>query len=73
VVQKFMDEIINELSRGNRLEFRDFGIFETRDRAGRQAHNPKTLQPVQVPPSRTVKFKLGRVMKAKLQGRTKTA
>ena len=67
VVQKFLDEIINELGRGNRLEFRDFGVFETKDRAARIAQNPKTLQRVHVPPRRTVKFKVGRVMKQRLQ------
>ncbi|MGC9453371.1 MAG: HU family DNA-binding protein [Phycisphaerae bacterium] len=67
VVQSFLDEIINELGRGNRLEFRDFGVFETKDRAARIAQNPKTLQRVHVPPKRTVKFKVGRLMKDKLQ------
>ncbi len=66
-VQSFLDEVINELGRGNRLEFRDFGVFETKQRAARIAQNPKTLERVQVPPKRTVKFKVGRLMKQKLQ------
>lgn len=66
VVQQFLDEIIGELGRGNRLEFRDFGVFETKLRKARRAQNPKTLQPVEVPEKRTVKFKVGRLMKAKL-------
>jgi integration host factor subunit beta len=66
VVQSFLDEIVDELSRDNRLEFRDFGIFETRTRSSRIAQNPKTLERVQVPPKRSVKFKMGRMMKAKL-------
>ena len=66
VVQQFLDEIIDELGRGNRLEFRDFGVFETKERAARIAQNPKTLQRVSVPPKRTVKFKVGRMMKLKL-------
>ena len=67
IVQSFLDEVIMELGRGNRLEFRDFGVFETKKRAARIAQNPKTLQRVQVPPKRTVKFKVGRLMKQKLQ------
>ena len=67
IVQGFLNEIINELGRGNRLEFRDFGVFETKERAARIAQNPKTLQRVEVPPKRTVKFKVGRLMKIKLQ------
>src|SRR5512142_2441971 len=66
IVQQFLDEVISELGRGNRLEFRDFGVFETKLRKARRAQNPKTLQPVEVPEKRTVKFKVGRLMKQKL-------
>ena len=67
VVQHFLEEIINELGDGNRLEFRDFGVFEIRERAARIAQNPKTMEKVPVPPKRTVKFKVGRLMREKLQ------
>ena len=67
IVQSFLSEIISELGNGNRLEFRDFGVFEVKSRAARIAQNPKTLERVQVPPKRTVKFKSGRMMKIKLQ------
>src|SRR5438093_13270238 len=70
VVQQFLDEIIAELGKGNRLEFRDFGVFETKLRKARRAQNPKTLQPVEVPEKRTVKFKVGRLMKQKLSDLT---
>jgi len=66
ITQAFLDEIISELCRGNRLEFRDFGVFETRTRAARIAQNPKTLERVEVPAKRTVKFKMGRLMKQNL-------
>lgn len=66
IVQSFLDEVINELAEDNRLEFRDFGVFETRTRAARDAQNPKTLEKVRVPPKRTVKFKMGRLLKQKL-------
>ena len=66
-VQSFLDRVIDELSRGNRLEFRDFGVFEIRDRAPRVAQNPKTLERVPVPAKRTVKFKVGRLMKVALE------
>ena len=67
VVQAFLDEVTRELGHGNRLEFRDFGVFEIRQRAARLAQNPKTLQRVHVPPKRAVKFKMGRLMKVRLQ------
>jgi len=66
IVQQFLDEVVNELGKGNRLEFRDFGVFETKLRKARKAQNPKTLEPVEVPEKRTVKFKVGRLMKQRL-------
>jgi integration host factor subunit beta len=63
VVQGFLDEVINELGKGNRLEFRDFGIFDVRERAERVAQNPKTLERVMVPAKRTARFRVGRLMK----------
>ncbi len=66
VIQAFLDQITTELMKGNRLEFRDFGVFEARTRASRVAQNPKTLQRVRVPSKRTVKFKMGRLMRQNL-------
>ena len=66
VMQNMLDTMIVELGRGNRLEFRDFGVFEVRVRAAHVAQNPKTLEKVRVPAKRTVKFKIGRVMKRTL-------
>lgn len=66
VIQAFLDEITIELCKNNRLEFRDFGVFETRTRAARIAQNPKTLERVKVPAKRTVKFKMGRLMRENL-------
>ena len=62
VVQEFLDSVIDDLAKGNRLEFRDFGVFETRTRAARTAQNPKTLKKVEVPAKPTVKFRAGRLM-----------
>jgi len=67
VIQRFLDEIIEELSRGNRLEFRDFGVFEPKSKAHRVARNPRTGDKVEVPQKITVKFKVGRLMKKKIQ------
>ena len=66
IIQTFLDEVTEELCQDNRLEFRDFGVFETRTRAARVAQNPKTLERVEVPAKRTVKFKMGRLMRERL-------
>ncbi len=66
VIQMFLDEIVQELARGNRLEFREFGVFEIKERAARKAQNPRTLEKVHVPSKRVVKFKVGRLMKERV-------
>ncbi|QDU68861.1 HU family DNA-binding protein [Engelhardtia mirabilis] len=66
IVQKFLDEIIDELAHGRRLEFREFGVFEVKERAARRAQNPRTLEKVEVPSKRVVKFKVGRMMRERV-------
>lgn len=66
-IQEFLDQVIGELKKGNRLEFRDFGVFEVKERAARVAQNPKTLERVTVPAKRTVKFKVGRLMRDSIE------
>jgi integration host factor subunit beta len=66
ILQRFLDEIILELASGNRLEFREFGVFEVKQRAARRAQNPRTLEKVNVPAKRVVKFKVGREMREKI-------
>lgn len=68
VIQSFLNSIIEELAEGNRLEFREFGVFESRERAARLAQNPRTLEKVPVPAKRIVKFKVGRLMRKKVAG-----
>ena len=68
ILQQFLDEVAEELSQGNRLEFRKFGVFEVRKRPGRMAQNPKTLEKVEVPPKWVVKFKVGNVLKKRVEG-----
>ncbi len=66
ILQRFLDEIIEELASGNRLEFREFGVFEVRERAARRAQNPRTLEKVSVPAKRVVKYKVGRLMRERV-------
>lgn len=66
IIQQFLDEVIRELGNGNRLEFREFGVFEIKSRAARRAQNPRTLEKVSVPAKKVVKFKVGRLMKQRV-------
>lgn len=72
IIQSFIDEIIAELGKGNRLEFREFGVFELKERAPRKARNPQTGESVYVPAKRVVHFKPGRMMKEKVLGQPAT-
>ncbi len=66
ILQRFLDEIILELAKGNRLEFREFGVFEIKERKARRAQNPRTLEKVDVPAKKVVRFKIGRLMKERV-------
>ena len=66
VVQQMLDDIVDELAHGRRLEFRDFGVFETVRRKPRVARNPRTGLAVRVPAKTVVHFKQGRIMKGRV-------
>jgi integration host factor subunit beta len=67
VIQAFLDQVVVELAKGNRLEFRDFGVFDTVLRKARTALNPKTLEKVPVPERTVVKFKVGRHLRDRVE------
>ena len=69
VVRQFLDEIVADLARGNRLEFRDFGVFETKTTPSRMAQNPRTLEKIRIPAKRRVVFRPGRAVKMRLNDR----
>jgi len=67
VLQKALDGIVAALAAGDTVEFRNFGVFETRTRKPRIGRNPR--QPgreYKIPKRRVVKFKPGRVMRAQV-------
>jgi len=70
VVQQFFNGIIAELVKGNRLELRNFGVFETKTTPPRMARNPRTLKKIRVPAKRRAVFKMGRMMKERMNGQT---
>ena len=67
VVQLFLDEIIAELAKANRMEFRNFGVFDTRLQPPRKARNPRTDELVEVPAKAVVSFKVGKSMQRDAQ------
>lgn len=66
IVQKTFDAIIESLVRERRIELRNFGVFEVKQRAARKARNPRTGRQVSVPEKFVVTFKPGKEMEAKV-------
>lgn len=67
IVQLFLDRVIEELGEGNRLELRNFGVFDTRLQKSRKARNPRTNEVVHVDPKAVVTFKAGKAMNEEAQ------
>jgi len=67
VVQKTLDYIIDALSKGGRVELRNFGVFSVKHRKGRKGRNPRTGVEVPVPPKAVAVFKPGLLMKEKIE------
>ena len=68
VVQKTLDQIILALAKGDNVELRNFGVFEvrlTKPRVGRNPNQPGSH--FVIPARSTVKFKSGKIMKAKVE------
>lgn len=68
IVQMTLDGIIDVLADEERLELRNFGVFEVRTRKPRKARNPRTGQEVMVPERKVVTFKPGKMMDEKICG-----
>ena len=64
IVQMTFDAIIETLVNNDdhRIELRNFGVFEVKQRAARKARNPRTGERVDVPPKNVVTFKPGKRM-----------
>ncbi|MGY8748218.1 MAG: HU family DNA-binding protein [Pirellulales bacterium] len=67
VVQRTFDAIIEALATEQRVELRNFGVFEVKKRAARKARNPKTGDEVLVPARFVVTFKPGKEMEQRVK------
>lgn len=64
VVQSFLDTMTDYLANGDRLEFRDFGVFEIVKRKQKIGRNPKNAGvPIIIPARPAVKFTSGKKMR----------
>jgi nucleoid DNA-binding protein len=70
IVQKTFDAIVETLVEQGRIELRNFGVFEVKQRAARKARNPRTGERVDVPPKNVVTFKPGKKMEERVRQMT---
>lgn len=63
VVQATLDSIADTLAEGNRLEIRNFGVFEIKVRDARVGRNPRTGDAVPISEKRVAVFKPGKALK----------
>jgi integration host factor subunit beta len=63
IIQAFLDKMTESLGKGERIEFRDFGIFEVVERKQKIGRNPKKAEvPIIIPERLVVKFVAGKKM-----------
>ena len=67
IVQNTFDAIVETLVEEGRIELRNFGVFEVKERAARKARNPRTGERVDVPAKMVVTFKPGKEMEEKVR------
>lgn len=63
ILDTFIGKVKESFSRGENINLVGFGNFEIAKRAARQARNFKTKEIINVPASKTVKFKPGKGLK----------
>lgn len=64
VIQNFLEAMTSALVKGDRLEFRDFGVLQVVERRPKIGRNPKNASvPIQIPARRAVKFTPGKKMR----------
>jgi len=68
IVNAILGEIVDALSRGDRVELRGFGAFSVKNRPARLGRNPRTGSRVSVTEKFVPFFKTGKEMRERLNG-----
>src|SRR5260370_42365566 len=61
-----LDDIVNALHQGERVNISGFGTFSVSTRQARTGRNPKTGESIEIAASRSAKFKPGKQLKDSL-------
>ena len=62
-VKAFTDVVSEELVNGGKIQLVGFGTFEVSERAAREGRNTKSGEVMNIPASKTPKFKAGKALK----------
>ena len=68
IVNTIFEEIIEAMSRGDRVELRGFGAFSVNKRDQRIGRNPRTGEAVAVEEKHVPFFKTGKLLRDRLNG-----
>lgn len=68
IVNTVFEEIIEAMSRGDRVELRGFGAFSVKKRDARAGRNPRTGEAVDVDQKHVPFFKTGKLLRDRLNG-----
>jgi DNA-binding protein HU-beta len=63
VLNRFLSEVTEALSSGDKVQLIGFGTFETRKRSAREGRNPQTGASLSIPSSKVPAFKAGNKLK----------
>ena len=69
VVDAFLNSIKDAMAEHKNIEIRGFGTFKVRERKSRLARNPRTGDPVEVPPRAVPVFKPSKELRAMVEER----
>jgi integration host factor subunit beta len=69
VVDAFLNAVKDALAEHKNIEIRGFGTFKVRERKSRLARNPRTGDPVEVPPRAVPVFKPSKDLRALVEER----
>jgi integration host factor subunit beta len=70
IVSAILDEMVEALRRGDRVELRGFGAFSVKLRGARQGRNPRTGAVLAVAKKAIPAFKTGKEMRVRLNRET---
>ncbi len=63
IVDLMIDSIVDTLKKGGEVSIAGLGIFSTKQRAARQARNPRSGESISVPAMKVPKFRAAKALK----------